>query len=160
MPVDQNWSECSSSSNLLLRKEDKNVACRKKGEWCPLEENVKVTSTAEEWKVMLNEEEVNLKESTEYRMMVETKRERTLLTNQTLLRIKKPTLFGKNYRSELPPHASLSDHLYLLPLEMPLTDAIKQLNICGYRVNSESIKNIIVKNRKNGKAFPLETKIG
>ena len=41
--------------------------------------------------------------------MIETKREKTLLTNQTLLRIRKPTLFGKNYivlPTFVPAHAS------------------------------------------------------
>ena len=99
MPVDNNWSECSSNSNLLLRKGDESVAFRKKGEWQPMEENLKVKGTADEWKLVINEEEVNLKENSDYALMIETKREKTLLTNQTLLRIRKPTLFGKNYKS-------------------------------------------------------------
>ena len=57
-----------------------------------------------------------MKENEEYKLFIKTDRDKSLLTNQTLLKMKKPTLFGKNYLCELPASVSIFDQLYLLPL--------------------------------------------
>lgn len=93
-------------------------------------------------------------------MYIKSDSDKTLLTNQTLLKIKKPTLFGKNYLTELPANVSIFDQLYLLPLEMSLENVLRQFNICGYHISQSSIKDIIVLNKLTGKPFNLETKIG
>lgn len=48
-----------------------------------------------------------------------------LLTNQTLLRINKPSLFANKYNSNLPITLGMLPYIYLVPAEMTIAEMLK-----------------------------------
>ena len=68
-----------------------------------------------------------------------------LLTNQALLRIGQPTIFPSKYSSSLPIILGMLPSIYLLPAEMTLGDLVKEINICGYVLQSQTRDALSIK---------------
>jgi hypothetical protein len=63
--------------------------------------------------------------------------------------LKNVGIFGANYLNSLPLQNSTFEKIYYLPVEMSLEDIAKQINICGYKLSNEAVKNIKVHNSKD-----------
>lgn len=87
-------------------------------------------------RVMGNGVEVSDDSACEYKVYKNVTKESTeLLTNQTLIKMKNVGIFGSNYLNKVPVQDSTYEHVYYLPCEISLSDALKQINLCGFRLN-------------------------
>jgi hypothetical protein len=68
-----------------------------------------------------------------------------LLTNQTLLRINKPSIFSNKYNSTLPVTEGMLPYVYLLPAEITVAEMLKEVNLCGYLLQPETRDNIEIR---------------
>jgi hypothetical protein len=57
-----------------------------------------------------------------------------------LYKLKNIGIFGSSYLNDVPVQDSTFEKVYYLPCEMTLSDVLKQVNLCGYKLNEESIK--------------------
>lgn len=66
-----------------------------------------------------------------------------LLTNQTLIKLKNLGIFGPSYMNKVPVQDSTSENIYYLPCEMSLNDILRQVNLCGLRLNEDAVKSTV-----------------